>query len=70
MEHFLYLFFRCSILLEKIFFMRVVAIKRSDEADDKLKCKINSTNGGTFSNFAGKILVSFFLVHRAIIMSK
>ena len=35
-----------------------------------LKCKINSTNGGTFSNFAGKILVRFFLVHRAIIMSK
>ena len=34
-EHLLYLFFRCSILLEKIFFMRVVDIKRSDEADDK-----------------------------------
>ena len=34
-EHFLYLFFRCSILLEKIFFMRVVDLKRSDEADDK-----------------------------------
>ena len=34
-EHFLYLFFRCSISLEKIFFMRVVDIKRSDEADDK-----------------------------------
>ena len=30
-EHFLYLFFRCSILLEKIFFMRVVDIKRSDD---------------------------------------
>ena len=25
-----------------------------------LNCKINSTNRGTFSNFAGKILVSFF----------
>ena len=35
-----------------------------------LNCKINSTNGGTFSNFEGKILVRFFLVHRAIIMSK
>ena len=25
-----------------------------------LDCKINSTNGGTFSKFAGKFLVSFF----------
>ena len=41
-----------------------------DDDDDMLNCKINSTNGGTFSNVARQNLVSFFLVHRAIIMSK
>ena len=30
------------------------------EQEYVLNCKINSTNGGTFSNSAGKILVSFF----------
>ena len=35
-----------------------------------LNCRINSTNGCTFSKYARKILVSFFLVQRAIIMSK
>ena len=34
-EHFLYLFFRCNIVLGKILFIREVDLKRSDEADDK-----------------------------------
>ena len=35
-----------------------------------LNCKLNSTNGGTFSNSAEKIIFFVFLFQRALVMSK
>ena len=35
-----------------------------------LKCKLDSTNGGTFSNSAEQVILIFFLFQRALVMSK
>ena len=35
-----------------------------------LKCKLDSTNGGTFSNSAEQVSLFFFLFQRALVMSK
>ena len=35
-----------------------------------LKCKLDSTNGGIFSNSAEQVILIFFLFQRALVMSK
>ena len=35
-----------------------------------LNCKLNSTNGGTFSNSAEKMVLIFLLLQRALVISK
>ena len=43
---------------------------RTGTLHNMLKCKLDSTNGGTFSNSAEQVILIFFLFQRALVMSK
>ena len=50
--------------------VKVFTIFLSSPMQLKLKCKLDSTNGGTFSNSAEQVILIFFLFQRALVMSK
>ena len=63
-------FCNSSLLLEKKIRHKTTKIPVLQKLTHMLNCKINSTNGGTFSKSAGKFFWVFFLVQGASVMSK